>query len=318
MTLQDLAFSLGQVAIHYNPLNGYYGTSSIGQLNTTQLLYPAMALVPSGDIVQRKGFNEFNMTFYVIDRLLTDSANDFDIYSFSVETLKNFFKQLRTLPKVVAVTEEPVIRLFHNERDNDRVCGAYSTVALTIEDDFGCPDWLDIDPSSGVTPLPETKVIGNYKFTPVTSITELDENETYVFFDPQKNLINYLRHKDYDLDAKVFSGEWDAKYILFSPHISGNTFYLTTEVDGQTEYMIGNGVVSSQTIVEKLEIDNYARVCDKDYMNFYVYSCFYDVNYSKPPQDSYYYYKRYSMENVEKGIKEGWATLAYLYKVQEI
>ena len=144
MTLQDLAWSLGQVAVHHNAVNGFYGCSSIGQLNTEQLTYPALALVPSGDIIQRNGFSEYNMTFYVVDRLLTDNANDFDIYSFSVETLKNFFKQLKALPGMIKVTDEPVIRLFHNERNNDRVCGAYATVALSLEDIVTCTDWGEV------------------------------------------------------------------------------------------------------------------------------------------------------------------------------
>ncbi len=143
MTLQTLAWSLGQVAIHYNPVNGYYGVSSIGQLDTTQLSYPAMALVPSGDMVQRKGYIEYNLTFYVVDRLLTDSANDFDVYSYSVETLKNYFKQLRLLPGVLHIDEEPTFRLFTTERGNDRVCGAYSTVGISVADDAPCADWLD-------------------------------------------------------------------------------------------------------------------------------------------------------------------------------
>ena len=150
MTLQNLAYSLGQVAIHFNPVNGYYGVSNIGQLDTTQLSYPAMALVPSGDMIQRKGYSEYSLTFYVLDRLLTDSANDFDIYSYSLETLKNYFKQLRLLPKVISITEEPTMRVFTTERGNDRVCGAYSTISIMIEDDFDCADWLD--PLGGHTP----------------------------------------------------------------------------------------------------------------------------------------------------------------------
>ena len=63
MTLQNLAFSLGQICVHYNPVNGFYGVSSLGNLNTKQLTYPALALVPSGDINQRRGFTEYNLTF---------------------------------------------------------------------------------------------------------------------------------------------------------------------------------------------------------------------------------------------------------------
>lgn len=190
MTLQTLAWSLGQVAIHYNPVNGYYGVSSIGQLDTTQLSYPAMALVPSGDMTQRRGYSEYTLTFYVLDRLLTDSANDFDVYSYSVETLKNYFKQLRLLPGIIALTDEPTIRLFTTERGNDRVCGAYSTVEITVEDDAPCADWLDplgnhtpdLDPDPH--PSPEKKVPVYIRASLATGITV---GQKYIIFEDRRN-----------------------------------------------------------------------------------------------------------------------------------
>lgn len=187
MTLQTLAWSLGQVAIHYNPVNGYYGVSSIGQLDTTQLSYPAMALVPSGDMVQRRGYIEYNLTFYVVDRLLTDSANDFDVYSYSTETLKNYFKQLRALPGVLHIDEEPTIRLFTTERGNDRICGAYSTVSISVDDDAPCADWLD--PLGVRTPdfdddKPAEKVPVRYKASLATGI---EAGQKYLIFEDRRN-----------------------------------------------------------------------------------------------------------------------------------
>lgn len=139
MTLELLTNILCEFALKRNLVNYSAAGPSIYALNPQQIEnYPVMFLSPTETINVGRNTTDFGFTFYYIDRLLEDAANETQIFSMGAETLINFLRQIRDFEWAVEVSN-PSIQLFTNsEKMQDRVAGAYTRVTITVLNDYNC------------------------------------------------------------------------------------------------------------------------------------------------------------------------------------
>ena len=144
MTLEHLINSLCELAIHYNLVNWAGSGPSIYELNSETINdYPVLFISPTDDITVSKSTTTFGLTFYYVDRLLSDSMNETQIFSVATTTLINFIRQIKSLGGVVSVGDFN-IRLFTNtEKMNDRCAGGYARVTITVVNTANCAQWFD-------------------------------------------------------------------------------------------------------------------------------------------------------------------------------
>ena len=140
MTLKQLITYIGDMAINEKLVNYSASAGSIAELNPLTIdLYPVLFITPSGDHYITDNTTVFTLTLTYIDRLLEDSSNDIDIYSTSIEELKNIIRGIRLIDGVLDVEEEYVIRNFTNtEALNDRVSGSYATIRIRVDNQTVC------------------------------------------------------------------------------------------------------------------------------------------------------------------------------------
>lgn len=144
MTLEHLINSLCELAIHYNLVNWAGSGPSIYELNSETINdYPVLFISPTDDITVSKSTTTFGLTFYYVDRLLSDSMNETQIFSVATTTLINFIRQIKSLGGVVSVGDFN-IRLFTNtEKMSDRCAGGYARVTITVVNTANCAQWFD-------------------------------------------------------------------------------------------------------------------------------------------------------------------------------
>ena len=139
MTLRDLLRELGQMAKAQKLVNYSAAGSSLGELNPLSVdWYPLFFAIPSGTHTVMENTTRFDLTLYYIDRLLEDNSNTIDIFSTSIENLKNILRGAKELPGVVNVEDTYTIRNFMPEKQDDRVAGAYAQVRITVANDYIC------------------------------------------------------------------------------------------------------------------------------------------------------------------------------------
>lgn len=142
MTLKTLLNKIGKVAINEKLVNFFLAGTSLYQLNPlTVVEYPALALIPSGNHRVEFDTTTYEITLYDLDRLLEDSSNDLDIYSSTIEELKNLVLKIREIEGVVNVEDTYTIRNFSSiEGMNDRVYGSYATIRVTVTNNLCSED----------------------------------------------------------------------------------------------------------------------------------------------------------------------------------
>ena len=145
MTLEQLEYQIGEIALKNNLVNAYFAGGSLYELNAEVINeYPVIFLTPAGDHTVKENTTRFSLTIYYVDRLWDDDRNETDICSAAIETLKNIMRQINYLDWVAYVEDEPVIRLFtETERMSDRVAGAYMNVWVETLNASTCPEFLD-------------------------------------------------------------------------------------------------------------------------------------------------------------------------------
>ena len=95
--------------------------------------------LPRGNTYGTENTTRYALTLYYIDRLLTDYSNDIDIYSSTLEGLKNLVNGIKQIPGVVDVEDGYQIRNFAaTEKMNDSLAGAYATLFITVVNDTVC------------------------------------------------------------------------------------------------------------------------------------------------------------------------------------
>lgn len=142
MTLQTLLYHISDVAISQTLINFTAAGTDIYSLNgMTVKDWPVLFISPTGSHTVKDNTTEFSLTFYYLDRLLTDSSNDLDILSVSIEQLKSILRLVAKIDGVVTVDSEYQITNFtETESFNDRVAGSYATVVVEVLNDTICPE----------------------------------------------------------------------------------------------------------------------------------------------------------------------------------
>lgn len=143
MTLKYLTDRIGELAIREKLVNYCASAGSIGALNPlTVNQYPVLFITPSGSHRVEESTCTYTLTLTYIDRLLSGNDNDIDIYSTSIEELKNLINGIRLIDGVVSVDVEYDIRNFTDtEALNDKVSGSYATIRIVTLEDTIC--WVD-------------------------------------------------------------------------------------------------------------------------------------------------------------------------------
>lgn len=139
MTLRDLLRELGEMAKAQRLINFSAAGSSLGEINPLSVdWYPLFYIIPAGTHTVQANTTKFDLVLYYIDRLLEDNTNTIDIFSSSIENLKNIINGAKNIPGVVDVEDTYTIRNFMPEKQDDRVAGAYAQVRITVANDYIC------------------------------------------------------------------------------------------------------------------------------------------------------------------------------------
>lgn len=139
MTLKTLCKELGEMAKAQKLVGFSAAGSSLAEINPLEIdWYPLVFIIPSGSHQVLENTTRFSLAIYYIDRLLEDNSNSIDIFSSSVENLKNILNGAKSIPGVVDVESIYTIRNFMPEKLNDRLAGAYAEVRITVENDSIC------------------------------------------------------------------------------------------------------------------------------------------------------------------------------------
>ena len=133
MKLKDLLIKMTNVASAEELINFSASMTSIYQFNSLDVKnYPACVISPTGNLEVVEGFETFNITVFVFDRLLDDSSNDIDIQSFAYEQIKALLKRFRTIENIVDIDSNySIVPFTETERMSDKIMGAYATVKMT-------------------------------------------------------------------------------------------------------------------------------------------------------------------------------------------
>lgn len=136
MTLFTLCRELGKMAKAQQLINFSAAGSSLGEINPLSVdWYPMFYIIPAGTHTVTENITRFSLTFYYIDRLLEDNSNTIDIFSSSIENLKNIITGTKQIEGVVDVEDSYSVRNFLPEKLNDRLAGAYAEVRISVVND---------------------------------------------------------------------------------------------------------------------------------------------------------------------------------------
>lgn len=141
MTLKQLIDSIGEIGIKEKLVNFSAGGTSLYEMNPIPVdYYPLLFISPTGNHQVMENVTVYELTLYCLERLLEDNSNDIDIFSFTIEELKNLIIKIREIDGVVNVNYNYTIRNFASvEGMDDRVNGSYATIRITVKNDTLCP-----------------------------------------------------------------------------------------------------------------------------------------------------------------------------------
>lgn len=142
MTLQTLLYNISEYGISRKIINYSAAGTSIYELNNQNVKnYPILFASPTGTHTVGKDTTTFSLTLYYIDRLLTDSSNDVEVFSTAVEVLKSIIVGIDNMDGVVGVSDSYSVTNFTDtEVMSDRCAGAYATVDITVLNDSICEE----------------------------------------------------------------------------------------------------------------------------------------------------------------------------------
>lgn len=141
MTLKNLTENICELAKSEKLINFAMAGTSIYQLNPKTIEnYPVLFVAPTGDHLVRDNTTTYVISLTYLDRLLEDDINSIDIYSSSIEELKNLIRKIETIEGVVKVEEDYTITNWADtESFNDRLCGSFCTISIVTVNTFICP-----------------------------------------------------------------------------------------------------------------------------------------------------------------------------------
>ena len=140
MKLEKLLNKLCEIAINEKLVNFACASTTLYDFNNqTVKKYAAMLFQPSGQHIWRKNTTTYSINVYYIDRLLSDNANDINIFSTAISELKNFVKKARLLDEVVSIEDNIRFQNFiEKEGMSDRCAGVYATIRITVANETEC------------------------------------------------------------------------------------------------------------------------------------------------------------------------------------
>ena len=141
MTLGSLITAIAEKAKQQKVINSSAaGTDIYTYFANTIKDYPTLFAAPTGQHIVAENTTTFSITLYYFDRLLNDSSNELDILSVAVEQLKNLVRWIMDIDGVVEVEQTYQITNFvETEALQDRCCGAYTTLRITVINETICP-----------------------------------------------------------------------------------------------------------------------------------------------------------------------------------
>lgn len=141
MNLIDLSTLICQKAIHSRYFN-WAAAGDIYQLNERTIRdYPALLVEPIGPHKASGNTMRYKLVLYYFDRLVSDDSNSTQIYSNSVEILKNLINDIRKSEYVLRVSDEIEFMPFIGTDVpalSDRCCGSYATLEITVKNVTNC------------------------------------------------------------------------------------------------------------------------------------------------------------------------------------
>lgn len=141
MNLKTLLGNIGIMAKSQKLVNFSAAGASLAEINPLEVAwYPMFYAIPAGTHTINENTITFSLTLYYIDRLLEDNSNEVDIFSYSIENLRNIIIGIKGLPGVVNVDSTYTMNNFMPEKLNDRLCGSYANVKITVAVDTICFD----------------------------------------------------------------------------------------------------------------------------------------------------------------------------------
>lgn len=139
MTLKTLLKNIGEMAVKQKLVMYSAAGASLAEINPMEInWYPLFYAIPAGTHTISENIITFSLTLYYIDRLLEDNSNEVDIFSSSIENLRNIIIGISNLPGVYGVENNYTMNNFMPEKLNDRLCGSYATVRISVVADSVC------------------------------------------------------------------------------------------------------------------------------------------------------------------------------------
>ena len=140
MTLKSLLEKIADLAIKEKCVNSSAAGTSLYQINPKKVeSYPLLFSSPTGEHLVTDNYTTYTITLYYFDRLTEDSINDIDIYSASIEELKNLILKIGSLEGVFKVNDGYRITNFADtESFDDRLAGSYCTIEIVTVNNFIC------------------------------------------------------------------------------------------------------------------------------------------------------------------------------------
>ena len=141
MTLKNLCNAISDIALGEKIVHSALAGTSLYQINPQTIKdYPAIFIAPTGQHLVTDNYTTYEISLYYFDRLLEDNANDIDIYSASIEELKNLIRKIEAISTVYKVEDGYRITNFADtESFNDRLAGSYTTIDIVTINTEICP-----------------------------------------------------------------------------------------------------------------------------------------------------------------------------------
>lgn len=260
MNLKILLKNIGEMAKAQKLVNFSAAGASLAEINPLEVTwYPMFYAIPAGTHTITENTTTFSLTLYYIDRLLEDNSNEVDIFSSSIENLRNIINGIKGLPGVVEVESTYTMNNFMPERLNDRLCGSYANVRIMVVNDTVCffeePE-PPIDYSKEyltISPLEDGSIIAKQSME-VSS----DGGKTWKSVDANE-AIELIEGKDLKFRGKLFKkpgcfsrGDELTKYTVYGNIAS---MHYGEEFSGQTTILgiigsafAGTGVVDASNL----------------------------------------------------------------------
>lgn len=141
MTLQNVIDTIAKYGIQNKIINCSMAGSSIYDINGETIDgYPLLFASPTGTHTIERDTSTYEITLYILDRLVQDRSNEMDVLSTSIEAMKNIIWGIATLDGIVDVSETLDIRnVTETEAFDDVIAGCYCTIEIKTLNAYTCP-----------------------------------------------------------------------------------------------------------------------------------------------------------------------------------